>query len=120
MGRLLTITDSNETKFGIRKSAIKKDFMIGPNAIKFVTVAVFAVLALVYLTMSTAGANQGVEISELNNTQTNLELQKERMEAEVTRLKALSTIDEEFKKVELEPVSQVEHIAPDNRDLAKT
>ncbi len=119
MGRLLTITDSNETKSGFRKSAINKDLIIGPNAIKFVAVAVFAVLAMVYLAMSTAGANQGVEINGLNSEESRLELETERMDAEVIRLKALSTIDEEFKKVELEPISRVEHITSSNRDLAR-
>lgn len=105
MGRFLTVTNSNETRSGFRKDTIKKEIVIGPNAIKFVTIAIFAILAIVYLSQSTAGANRGIKISELSEQKTNLELKKERLEVEKYRLESLSQIDSGIEKPELEPTA---------------
>ena len=110
MGRYLTITNSDQTKEGIRKKTIGRSIIIGPTAIKFISIAIFATLALVYLTQSTAGANRSMEIRELDSRESSLELQKERLEVEKNRLKSLGEIDDQFQSAELEPVSQVEHL----------
>ncbi len=119
MGRYLTITNSDKTKEGIRKKTIGRSITIGPTAIKFITVAIFATLALVYLTQSTAGANRSMEIRELDSREAELELQKERLEVEKNRLKSLNEIDSKFEQAELEPVSRVEHLQTKENIFAK-
>lgn len=119
MGRYLTITNSGETRKGIKKKTIGRSIVIGPTAIKFISIAIFAALALIYLTQSTAGANRSMEIRELDDRQAELELKKERLEVETNRLRSLNEIDGHFQPAELEPVSEVDHLQNSKNVLAK-
>ena len=112
MGRILAVTNSNRSELGVRKKTIGRQIVIGPSAIKFVAIAIFAILALVYLAQSTAGANRSVKIRDLTSRQDQLELEKERLEAEQTRLQSLKEIDSQTgQAVQLQsPTSQVQHL----------
>lgn len=118
MGRILTITNSNQENDDYRKRTIKREIIIGPTAIKFVSIAIFAILALVYLSQSTAGANRSMQIRELNDKETDLNLQKERLEVEKYRLESLGTIESNIQKTPLEPISKVNYINSSNNNLA--
>jgi hypothetical protein len=115
LGRNFVVTNSNTYELGKRKKAISKGLIIGPAAIKFITLTIIAVLAVVYLSQSTAGAARSVKIRDLDDKKTDLTLQKERLEAEQTRLKALKEIDSSVDKPVLEPVSSVNHIQEKNQ-----
>ena len=107
MGRVLTMTNSNSAVTGVRKKTIGREIVIGPNAIKFVSIAIFAILALVYLAQSTAGANRSVKVRDLSDKKAQLQLEQERLEVEQTRLKSLKEIDSGVDKPALEPVGTV-------------
>lgn len=107
MGRVLTMTNSNSVTAGVRKKTIGREIVIGPNAIKFVTIAIFAILALVYLAQSTAGANRSVKVRDLSDKKAQLQLEQERLEVEQTRLKSLKEIDSGVEKPALEPVGAI-------------
>ena len=107
MGRVLTMTNSNSMTTGVRKKTIGREIVIGPNAIKFVAIAIFAILALVYLAQSTAGANRSVKVRDLSDKKAQLQLEQERLEVEQTRLKSLKEIDSGVEKPALEPVGAV-------------
>ena len=119
MGRILTITNSNETKTGVGKKTLKREIVIGPSAIKFVTIAIFGILLLVYLAQSTAGANRSVRVREYTDKQAELELQKERLEVEKYRLESLSEIDSQVEKATMEPISQVNHLNDNQKEIAR-
>ncbi|MEI8143243.1 MAG: hypothetical protein WCG48_01335 [Candidatus Berkelbacteria bacterium] len=108
MGRILTFTNSNNNDLGQKKRSIDKAIVIGPNAIKFITIAIFAILAIVYLTQSTAGAARGAKFSNLEGSKEQLVLEQERLEAEQTRLRALKEIDTDVSKAPLEVYKGVE------------
>jgi len=110
VGRILTITNSNENTVGVKKRSIKREIVIGPNAIKFISITIFAILALVYLTQSTAGANRSMKVRDVNDKQAALELQKEQLEVEKYRLQSLTEIEGGIEKPAMQPISQVEHI----------
>ncbi len=110
MGRVLTITHSGHNIAGVRKKTIGREIIIGPNAIKFVAVAIFAVLAIVYLTQSTSGANRSIKVRDLDDKKTQLQMEKERLQVEQTRLKSLKEIDGNVEKNILEPATTVDHI----------
>lgn len=110
MGRILTITNSRETAIGVKKRAFKKDIKIGTNAIKFISIAIFAILALVYLTQSTAGANRSIDVGKLTDEAQTLTEQKERLEVEKARLNSLGAIDAGIEKQPLTPVTSVDHV----------
>lgn len=119
MGRNFVITNSNTVELGAKKKTIKKEFVIGPTAIKFVTMAIVAVLCIVYLSQSTAGATRSLKVRNIDDQKTKLLLERERLEAEQTRLKALREIDGGVEKQVLEPVSKVDHLSSD-RSLARS
>lgn len=110
MGRILTITNSNESTVGVKKRALKREIVIGPNAIKFISITIFAILALVYLTQSTAGANRSMKVRDINDKKAELEIQKEQLEVEKYRLQSLTEIEGNIEKPKMEPISQLEHI----------
>ena len=111
MGRILTITNSEENQSNYRKRAISREIVVGPNTIKFITIAIFAILAIVFLSQSTAGANRSVKVRQLTDEKSNLELTKERLEVESSRLQSLSEVDKNITKPSLEPVGEVGHLS---------
>ena len=110
MGRSFVITNSNNNNAGVKKKTVGRQIVIGPNAIKFVTLTIIAVLGIVYLSQSTAGASRSLKIRDIEGKKSELILQKERLETEQTRLKALREIDNGVDKNTLEPVSSVGHL----------
>jgi len=109
VGRALVFTNSNSMLLGRRKKSVKREFVVGANAIKFISIAIAAILAVIYLSQSTAGASRSVKIREYESQKSALMLEKERLEAEQTRLKSLKEIDSGVEKQILEPVSNVQH-----------
>jgi len=124
VGRIFTLTNSNTNELGRQKKTIGREIVIGPTAIKFITVIIFAILALVYLNQSTAGANRSVKIRNLEERKGDLMLEKERLEVEQTRLRSLGQIDQAFtpekseEEKKLEPVSSVIHLNTNEYALA--
>lgn len=115
MGRILTITSSRDAATGVKKRAFNKELSIGTNAIKFISLAIFAILAIIYLTQSTAGANRSIDVTDLNNKTKDLEVRKERLEVEKSRLESLGEIDATIENKPLTPVTSVDHIDEANR-----
>lgn len=112
MGRAFTITNSGHNISGVRKRTIGREIVIGPNAIKFVAITIFAILSIVYLTQSTSGANRSLSISGLSNEKAEMQMEKERLEVEQTRLKSLKEIDNSnASQSPLEPAGAVQHLA---------
>jgi len=111
MGRVFTVTNSDSLNPNIRKKTIGREIIIGPNAIKFIAIAIFAILALIYLAQSTAGANRSIKIQEQNDQKNNLNLERERYEVEETRLKSLKEIESGIEKNSMEPPGDVEIIS---------
>lgn len=110
MGRNFVMTKSNRIETGRKKKTLSKSIVIGPSAIKFISLTVVAVLAIVYLSQSTAGATRSIQIRDIQTAKDKLGLEQERLEVEQTRLKALKEIDTATEKQVMEPVSNVNHI----------
>jgi len=110
VGRDFVVTRSNRMGRGRKKTTISKSIVIGPSAIKFVTLTIVAVLAVVYLSQSTAGANQSIQVRDIQSTKDRLGLEEERLQAEQTRLQSLRNIDSGTPKDTMQPVSNVNYI----------
>lgn len=119
MGRSFVVTNSNDNNLGAKKKTVGRQIVIGPNAIKFVTLTIIAILAIVYLNQSTAGASRSLKIRDIEGKKSELILEKERLETEQTRLKALKEIDSGFQTNTLEPVSSVQHIQNGSSGIAQ-
>lgn len=112
MGRAFVYTNSNSVSSGIRKKTISRQIVIGPNAIRFIAITICAILAIVYLTQSTAGANRSIKVRDLETKKSQLLLEKERLEVEQTRLRSLKEIDGGVSaQAPLEPTGTVTHVA---------
>lgn len=116
---MMFVTHSNEYQTGIKKRAIRREVIIGPTAIKFVTIAIVAILFLIYLTQSTANASRSIKIRESSDQKSQYQEMEKRLEDEKTRLESLGHINSETEKVQMEPVSQVDHLNNADKDLAK-
>ena len=109
MGRGFVVSNSNNVESGTKKKTLGRNIVIGPNAIKFVTLTIIAILAVVYLSQSTAGASKSLQIRDIEAKKNDLTLEKERLESEQTRLKSLKEIDNTVDKSNLTPVTNVVH-----------
>lgn len=118
MGRMLTITNSTDARLGVKKSTLKREIIIGPTAIKFIALTIFAILALTYLSNSTAGAARSIKIQNMDDQKTELQLKQERLEVEKVRLESLGQIDNSVQKPSMEPISQVQHLDSSDNALA--
>lgn len=119
MSKMLLLTRSNEFQTGIKKRAIKRELKIGPTAIKFVTITIVGILLLVYLTQSTANASRSIKVRDASDQKTMYEEMEKRLEDEKTRLESLDRINSETEKVQLEPVSRVDHLQAPDKNLAR-
>ena len=106
---MLTITNSREANTGIKKRAIKREVSVGSNTIKFIAIAIFAVLGIIYLTQATEGANRSMKVQDITNKRDELDLKKERLEVEKVRLQSLEQIDQGIEKPSMEPISKVDY-----------
>lgn len=110
MNRIIALGASEHNVTGKRQKTVGREIVIGPNAIRFFTIAICAILALVYLTQSTAGANRGFEVSSLEGARVELTLQREQLETEQARLKSINVSNEVAVTAGLLPVTEVEHL----------
>jgi hypothetical protein len=110
VGRNFLVTRGNTIELGRKKKTISRSIAIGPNAVKFIALTIIAILAVVYLSQSTAGAGRSVKLRDLESAKDDLTLEKERLESEQTRLKALKEIDNGVEKQVMEQVTNVNHI----------
>lgn len=107
---MMLVTHSNDFQQGIKKRAIKREVIVGPTAIRFVTIAIVAILLLVYLTQSTANASRSIKVRESSDQKSQYQEVEKRLEDEKTRLESLNQINSQTDKTQMEPVSQVEHL----------
>jgi hypothetical protein len=119
LGRGYIVTNSNSIDPGMKKKTVGRNVLVGPTTIKFVTIIIIAVLSVVYLSQSTAGASRSLKIRDIEGTKTNLLLEKERLETEQTRLKSLQSIDSNVDKAGVETVSNVQYLGGQT-DTSKT
>jgi len=110
MSKMLLVTHSNDFQQGVKKRAIKREVIVGPTAIRFVTIAIVAILLLVYLTQSTANASRSIKVRESSDQKSQYQEVEKRLEDEKTRLESLNQINSQTDKTQMEPVSQVEHL----------
>lgn len=88
----MLITRTNNWESGYRQRTIKKEFKVGPLSLKFITITLIAVGAMIYLAQSAQSSAQKYQIMQLNSTQQNLVAQGKDLEVQAARLKSLNEI----------------------------
>lgn len=97
---------NRDGELGTKKRSIGKRFVLGPNSIKAVTLVLLAAFALFYLSQSSQSATRNYIISDLEKQKKDMTADKERLEVEANRLKALSLIQDKANDMGMEQVSQ--------------
>jgi len=87
-----------------RKRTIKTDFKIGPITLKFITIALIAVIALFYLAQSTQASTFKFKIMELEDQKSKIQTDIKQLEVESARLKSLNEIKANAQNSNLEPI----------------
>jgi hypothetical protein len=108
MGRFFTLTNSRNSFNGFeRKRTINVKKGAGPVSLKFITIAILAVLTLLYLAQANRSATKGYSLKSLDEEKTKIEAQNERLEVEAARLKTLKEIQDRTKDSGMVPVDTV-------------
>lgn len=100
------IVGSRSKDLGLRKRAIKQRLVLGPNTIKIFAIVVLAVFSLFYLSQSSQSAAKNYIVSGLEDENNKVTAEKERLEVEANRLKALSIIQEKAQQKGMESSAQ--------------
>ena len=101
----MLITRTNTYQNGYRKKTINSDFKIGPITLRFITLALLAIVALFYLAQSTQGSTFKYKIMQLEDQQSKVQTDVKQLEVESARLKSLSEIQNSAQNLNLEPIN---------------
>jgi cell division protein FtsB len=94
MGRNFIYTNSNSYDLGEKKRSVERKFHIGPKAVRFIAVIIFSAMGVLYLTQTTNGAGQSLQVRELSAEKTQLSEQLDRLKIEQSRLESLNQINQ--------------------------
>ena len=92
---MYVVSYSNKQNLGVKKRSLPRQITLGPTALKFIAVVIFAALGIIYLTTSTSGANNSIENRKLDTDQQKLQEQIDRLNTESARLKSMSNLSGE-------------------------
>jgi hypothetical protein len=88
----MLIPQSTTWEPGFRKRTVKKEVKIGPISLKFLTVALITVGALLYLAQSAQTSSQKYQLMQLGAMKKEAEAKSNDLEIEAARLKSLNEI----------------------------
>lgn len=88
----MLIPQSTTWEPGFRKRTIKKEIKIGPISLKFLTVTLITVGALLYLAQSSQSSSEKYQLMQLGNQKKEAEAKSNDLEIEAARLKSLNEI----------------------------
>lgn len=100
----MLITRNNSWQRGMRKRTIKKELKLGPMSIKFVTIALMAIVGCFYLSQSAQASSQKYQIMQVSGQKQELEAKTKDLEVEAARLKSLDTIKKTAQNDNFEPI----------------
>jgi len=80
--------------------------VLGPNTVKILAIVVLAAFSLFYLSQSSQSASKNYIVSNLEDENNKSASEKDRLQVEANRLKALSIIQEKAQEKGMESSSQ--------------
>ena len=89
-----------------KSRSINKRVFFGPNSMKVVVIVLFGTFSLFYLSQSSQSVTRNYIVSDLEEQRQDHVAEKERLEVEANRLKALSLIQEKAAESGMEQVSE--------------
>lgn len=83
--------------------SLNRQLKIGTISIRFVTIAILAIAALFYLAQTAQSATKNYHLRELEEEQSKLREENDRLEAEAIRLKSLAEIKKAAEQAKMTP-----------------
>lgn len=96
---------TRDANLGQKKRSITRKLLFGPNSVKIIAFLLLAVFSLFYLSQSSQSATKTIQVSDLEGQEKDIMAEKERLEVEANRLKALSIIQQKANEKGMEQVS---------------
>ena len=109
MGRLLTITNSNTSRLGVQKRTIKQELKVGPVSLTFILICLLCILSIFYLIQSNQVATKGYEIKKLEEQQTKLVVEQEKLKLQSAELQSLKQIEGGISDLKMIPTKKVNY-----------
>jgi len=97
---------SRSKDLGLRKRGIERRVVLGPNTVKILAIVVLAAFSLFYLSQSSQSAAKNYIVSNLDDQNNKAAAEKDRLQVEANRLKALSIIQQKAQEKGMESSSQ--------------
>ena len=110
MARYLTLATYGSGKKGKRRKTIKSSLKTGPVTLAIVTVVLTCFVALMFLRQVFDSSTKGFEITELQQQIDGLEQDNARLEIEAAKLKSFENLEDEAKKLNMEPTKAVVYL----------
>jgi len=110
MGRLLTITRSNEVAVGRRKKVISRKMVTGPVTLAAALIFLICLLSLFFLAQVFQSSTKGYEISELESNMDELKEQNKSLEIRAAELRSFETIKNEAEKLNMVQAERIVYI----------
>ncbi|PIU01396.1 hypothetical protein COT68_03435 [bacterium (Candidatus Torokbacteria) CG09_land_8_20_14_0_10_42_11] len=118
MARFLTLASSGEIQRGKRKKTLRRKVKIGPVALCFVTILLFCLVSLFYLTQGNQVATKGYEIKDLENKLNNLKEENRKLELEAAGLQSVRNVEEGAKKLNMVPIEKMSYVTTSGTAVA--
>lgn len=96
---------TRDANLGKKKRSITRNIFFGPNSVRIIAFLLLAVFSLFYLSQSSQSATKTIRVSDLEQQEKSIMAEKERLEVEANRLKALSIIQEKASGQGMEQIS---------------
>jgi len=110
MARFFTLTTSKQGTAGFdRRRTINLRSGAGPVSLRFLTIAILAVLSLLYLIQANSSATKGYAVKALEEERAKLESQNDRLKVEASRQKSIAEIENKTQDLGMVPVDKVEY-----------
>ena len=97
---------SRDANLGQRKRGLSRRVIFGPGSVKIIAFVILAAFSLFYLSQSSQSATKTIQVSDLEKKEKDITAEKERLEVESNRLKALSIIQEKAKEKGMEQITE--------------
>ncbi len=110
MGRLLTITQSNNLQPGVQKRTFSPQIKIGPVSLTFINIILICLLALLYLIQSNQLLTKGYKIKQLEEKKLEILSENEDLQVEATRLQSIKEIETGIGESQMEPTKKINYL----------
>lgn len=118
MGRLYVMSYAKNQELGVKKRTLPRQVTLGPTALKYIAVVIFAALGIIYLAGQTRGANESIVKRDLDSQQSQLQKKIDDLQVESSRLRNLQKVYDQSATTQMQPSTKINYL-PSTPPVAK-